>query len=166
MYNAEVLSKFPVVQHFRFGSLFSWNLDPSTQPPPSSAHASSQPDSRLPSNTESPSALTNTRSPLLIASPVEQFPGHHNTPAQGINASFNGLTPAAAPCARTVHTASCRPQLDKSSNRRQLLLVGAQKRTVALPNPSVDVGQTSAGALTEPMVASEMPPPTKAPWSK
>jgi serine/threonine-protein phosphatase 2A activator len=29
MYNAEVLSKFPVVQHFPFGSMFSWEEDPS-----------------------------------------------------------------------------------------------------------------------------------------
>lgn len=33
MYNAEVLSKFPVVQHFPFGSLFSWEQDPNQQQP-------------------------------------------------------------------------------------------------------------------------------------
>ncbi|KAL2266065.1 hypothetical protein VTJ83DRAFT_5417 [Remersonia thermophila] len=32
MFNAEVLSKFPVVQHFPFGSLFSWDPDPEAQP--------------------------------------------------------------------------------------------------------------------------------------
>ncbi|KAG9234721.1 serine/threonine-protein phosphatase-like protein 2A activator 1 [Amylocarpus encephaloides] len=43
MYNAEVLSKFPVVQHFPFGSLFAWEQDPEAISPASSAHASSQP---------------------------------------------------------------------------------------------------------------------------
>ncbi|RDW93776.1 serine/threonine-protein phosphatase 2A activator [Aspergillus mulundensis] len=38
MYNAEVLSKFPVVQHFPFGSLFSWERDPNAPPPAASAH--------------------------------------------------------------------------------------------------------------------------------
>jgi serine/threonine-protein phosphatase 2A activator len=28
MYNVEVLSKFPVVQHFHFGGLFKWERDP------------------------------------------------------------------------------------------------------------------------------------------
>lgn len=43
MYNAEVLSKFPVVQHFPFGSLFSWERDSTAISPLVSAHISAQP---------------------------------------------------------------------------------------------------------------------------
>jgi serine/threonine-protein phosphatase 2A activator len=42
MYNAEVLSKFPVVQHFPFGSLFLWEPDPTAVVPRDSAHIASQ----------------------------------------------------------------------------------------------------------------------------
>lgn len=46
MYNAEVLSKFPVVQHFPFGSLFSFERDPNAAPPPTTAHSTSGPQGR------------------------------------------------------------------------------------------------------------------------
>ncbi|KFY00599.1 hypothetical protein O988_03222 [Pseudogymnoascus sp. VKM F-3808] len=45
MYNAEVLSKFPVVQHFNFGSLFSFERDPNAAVAAATVHTSNQPSS-------------------------------------------------------------------------------------------------------------------------
>ena len=46
MYNAEVLSKFPVVQHFPFGSLFSWEQDPNAAPITGTVHIANHPVSQ------------------------------------------------------------------------------------------------------------------------
>ena len=105
MYNAEVLSKFPVVQHFPFGSLFKWEKDPDAKPPPPSTHASSQPlrnptDTHAPSigrpggipppptggtgvgaTTAAPWAKTNSQPPLGFVNGVTQAPWASRTPA-------------------------------------------------------------------------------------
>ncbi|EOD47177.1 putative phosphotyrosyl phosphatase activator protein [Neofusicoccum parvum UCRNP2] len=71
MYNAEVLSKFPVVQHFPFGSLFRWEKDPTASEAPKSIHTSNQP-ARGPSGQASDGpqrfpAQTGTAAPRFIA---------------------------------------------------------------------------------------------------
>jgi serine/threonine-protein phosphatase 2A activator len=92
MFNAEVLSKFPVVQHFPFGALFSWDLDPEAPPATSVSTAVSI------------SALGAT-APTARAGPPGQQPAASSRvppapPPQGVETTPGQVSMTKAPWAR------------------------------------------------------------------
>ncbi|KAH3914058.1 hypothetical protein HBI56_053910 [Parastagonospora nodorum] len=115
MYNAEVLSKFPVVQHFPFGALFAWEKDPNAKLIQTSVHTSSQPrsnSSTVPSSTSSTSAYSSPRpQPAPLRDPMADIgsavtaapwakPAGPNVPSgpnQPTRAPWAGRTPAPPP---------------------------------------------------------------------
>lgn len=87
MYNAEVLSKFPVVQHFPFGSLFSWEKDPSAKAVPVTIHNASQP-------LRNPMASTSS-TPRAVPQSVTSAPwAASGRPAPPPTGFVNGVTQA------------------------------------------------------------------------
>lgn len=180
MYNAEVLSKFPVVQHFHFGSLFSWEQDPNATPPPTSIHASSQPIRDGPAvSLENSSARTQPQEGMKA--PWANKPTSMPKPGSGTAAPWANRAPS-APSSGTGTTApwASRPTgIPKSSagtavpwaNNRLAVATDSvppptlppqaisrdPSATTALPLRSADSSGSDAGA---------MPPPTKAPWAK
>ena len=144
MYNAEVLSKFPVVQHFYFGSLFSWERDPSAEEQPASVHARAQPAAE---HERHPQLQFSTRAPPVMA----------GTAAPWASKESVGMdTPAgtAAPWAKSSNTAA--PHV--LHNEREAPSV-ASRRPPAFAKGSVS---NSMPQTTE----RNMPVPTKAPWVK
>ena len=160
MYNAEVLSKFPVVQHFHFGSLFSWEQDPNATPPPASIHASSQPIRDGPAvSLENSSARAQPQEGMKA--PWANKPT--SMPKAGVGTTAPWASKAtSAPSNRGGTTAPWVSRLAAATNAGPLTTPPSQVASrdpsaiTELPLRNAD-GGSDAGA---------MPPPTKAPWAK
>ena len=150
MYNAEVLSKFPVVQHFRFGSLFSWEPDPNAIPPPTSVHASSQPTKE---DTTAPSI--NQISARAQPQPQAETKVPWATPAAALpNPSVGAAAPWASRPSEGARTVRGLPSRIPHSG--------------LTPGPPAPFTPSRAPGPTNPTDPSprSMPPPTRAPWAK
>ena len=180
MYNAEVLSKFPVVQHFPFGSLFSWEQDPNATPPPASVHASSQPIRNGPAlSLENSSARTQhqegTKAPwankptsIPKAGAGTAAPWANQTPSAPSNRVGTTVPWASRPMGIANQSAGTaapwannRSAMATDPGRQPTIPPQAtstdQPATTALPLRSTDSSGIDVGAL---------PPPTKAPWAR
>ncbi|KAM0820063.1 putative Phosphotyrosyl phosphatase activator [Seiridium cardinale] len=65
MFNGEVLSKFPVVQHLPFGSLLSWERDPNAKEPHQSVHMTNQPIAAAAVKSNAPNPGPGTAAPWV-----------------------------------------------------------------------------------------------------
>lgn len=153
MYNAEVLSKFPVVQHFPFGSLFSWTVDPNAPKIQASVHTSSQPKAVTPSNSAPTARQTGPqpalRDPLAdpgrMAAPSSRSQPPLRDPMAGVGGAAMPMT--AAPWAKA-----------------------AGPNVPAGPNESTRAPWASSGRAPPPGVGTTRRPPpgagTAAPWAR
>lgn len=151
MYMAEVLSKFPVVQHFYFGSLFSWDRDPNAAPAPSSVHTSNQPSTSQPENTASNAIL------LPLRNVQNEAPTTAHGPVSATSSS--SFVGTAAPWAKQPGVKSPTTAFPSQMDQRNI------SQTPRLP-PNFQPRPVATAQSGGQAAATGMPPPTRAPWAK
>jgi serine/threonine-protein phosphatase 2A activator len=157
MYNAEVLSKFPVVQHFPFGSLFSWDHDPNAVLPPTTAHSTSGPQSRpVAPDAGTPSVAAARPMPGVGTQAPWAKPGAGTQagPAMGSTAApWAGTRREAVPTSRPGGATGALPALPDTSRMP--------------PGPMAPTrAPWSAQTRPSPSQDGNADVPTKAPWAK
>lgn len=147
MYDAEVLAKFPVVQHFRFGSLFSFDPDPDATPPPASVHAANQPVR----DGFASSAAEKIAAPRAPPQPGTQAPwANHQTPSTNTSTAAPWSTKPPNPT--TIGTAA--PWAKKPTTT---MIDPADSTTGAPPRLANIKGTPSSAAESGTVVGSRQP---------
>lgn len=145
MYDAEVLAKFPVVQHFPFGSLLRWEKDPTARPLPVTTHQASQPlRTAIPGNGNT----TSIRPPPHVQSGMSAPTGFVNGVTQAPWARSNVSHGNPVTSRMPVHSQASQPVL--GSNRASNILARPSRRHEAAPTKDqIRLAEKKAETITE-----------------
>ena len=194
MYNAEVLSKFPVVQHFRFGSLFSFDPDPNAPPPPASVHAANQPvrdgfassaaekvaaprapptQAPWPSQTTSV-PITSTAAPWANTTPnpaIGTAAPWATSPSTMLDPGESTAAPRSRPSSKgtpssAVESGTVAPWTNRQPPAKKLPQAGSRESGIAHSSTLIPPKIVNNDATATVADTQTMPPPTRAPWAK
>ncbi|KAF2794171.1 Phosphotyrosyl phosphatase activator [Melanomma pulvis-pyrius CBS 109.77] len=153
MYNAEVLSKFPVVQHFPFGSIFVWERDPAAITIAQSVHTANQP-----SKTVTPSARP--QAPPLRDPLTETASQSTRAPWAGAG----GMPPAALAGASSRVPARATAPMPSGPNQ-PTKAPWASATPVPPPGGTTTAPWATPGGTGAPSTLQSGVPSTRAPWA-
>ena len=194
MYNAEVLSKFPVVQHFRFGSLFSFDPDPNAPPPPASVHAANQPvrdglassaaekvaaprapptqapwasqATNVPStNTAAPWANTTPNPGIGTAAPWATSPSTLLDPGESSTAPRSRPSSKGTPSS-AIESGTVAPWTNRQPPAEKLPQAGSREAGTARSSTRIPPKTANNDTTATAANTQTMPPPTRVPWAK